>query len=52
VITYGATMRGYSSIPADLRAGTDELADWSDRAWILIGSLPPKPKRRKKKKKK
>lgn len=47
VIQYGATMRGYSSVPAELLADTDELAGWFDRAWIWIGSLPPKPTKKK-----
>ena len=40
---YGATMRGYSSVPADLLADTDTLGVWFDRSWEWIGTLPPKP---------
>ena len=32
VIQYGATMRGYSSVPAELLADTDTLAVWFDRS--------------------
>ena len=42
VIQYNSTMRGYSSIPADLVADTDTLAAWFDRSWDWIGTLPPK----------
>lgn len=42
VIQYGATMRGYSSVPAELLADTDALARWFDEAWNWIGTLPPK----------
>lgn len=40
---YGATMRGYSSVPADLLENTAAMADWFDRSWEWIGTLPPKP---------
>lgn len=43
VIQYGATMRGYSSVPAELLADAAELARWFDKAWTWIGTLPPKP---------
>ncbi len=43
VIQYGATMRGYSSVPAELLADTETLAVWFDRSWKRIGTLPPKP---------
>ena len=43
VTQYGATMRGYSSVPAELLADTDEAAAWFDRSWEWIGTLPPKP---------
>ncbi len=46
VIQYGATMRGYSSVPAELLADTDELAAWFDKSWAWIGTLPPKPTKR------
>jgi hypothetical protein len=46
VIQYGATMRGYSSIPAELLADTGTLATWFDRSWEWIGTLPPKPPRK------
>jgi hypothetical protein len=42
VIQYGATMRGYSSVPAELLADTDTLAKWFDRSWEWIGTLPAK----------
>ena len=42
VIQYGATMRGYSSVPAELLSDTDTLAAWLDRSWEWIGTLPPK----------
>ena len=42
VIQYGATMRGYSSVPAELLADTAALAAWFDRSWDWIGTLPPK----------
>ncbi len=47
VIQYGATMRGYSWVPAELLADTDELAAWFDTAWDWIGTLPPKPTKKK-----
>ena len=43
VIQYGRTMRGYSSVPAELLDDTDALREWFDRAWEWIGTLPPKP---------
>ena len=43
VIQYGATMRGYSSVPAELLTNTEALAGWFDRSWNWIGSIPPKP---------
>ena len=43
VMQYGSVMRGYVSIPDDLRADPDSLAPWFDRSWDWIGSLPPKP---------
>ena len=46
VIQYGATMRGYSSVPPDLLTSTDTLAEWFDRSWEWIGTLPPKPTRK------
>lgn len=45
VSQYGRTMRGYSTIPADLLADTDALRVWYDRAWDWIGTLDPKPTR-------
>jgi hypothetical protein len=42
VIQFGATMRGYSSVPAELLADTDTLAVWFDRSWDWIGTLPAK----------
>jgi hypothetical protein len=43
VTQYGATMRGYSSVPAELLEATAELVGWFDKAWTWIGTLPPKP---------
>jgi len=43
VIQYGATMRGYSSIPPELLADADTLAVWFDQSWEWIGTLPAKP---------
>ncbi|MBX2796582.1 MAG: TfoX/Sxy family protein [Myxococcales bacterium] len=40
---HGATMRGYSSVPATLLADTQALTQWIDRSWEWIGTLPPKP---------
>ena len=40
VIQYGSTMRGYSSVPPELLASTDSLAEWFDRSWEWIGTLP------------
>ncbi len=47
VMQYGATMRGYSSVPADLLDDTQALAAWFDRSWEWIGTLPPKPTKKK-----
>ena len=47
VTQYGATMRGYSSVPAELLADTSTLAGWFDRSWEWIGTLPPKPTKKK-----
>lgn len=47
VIQYGATMRGYSSVPAELLTDTTTLASWFDRSWEWIGTLPPKPTRKR-----
>ena len=46
VVQYGATMRGYSSVPAEVLADTDELAGWFEKSWSWIGTLPPKPTKR------
>ena len=43
VTQYGDTMRGYSSVPAELLADTDAMAGWFEKAWNWIGTLPPKP---------
>ena len=43
VFQYGATMRGYSSVPAELLADTGTLAAWFDRSWEWLGTLPAKP---------
>ena len=47
VIRYGATMRGYSSVPAELLADPDSLSVWFDRSWEWIGTLPAKPTKKK-----
>ena len=47
VLQYGATMRGYSSVPADLLADAAELAGWFDRSWEWIGTLPAKPTKKR-----
>lgn len=47
VIQYGATMRGYSSVPAELLADPDTLAVWFGRSWKWIGTLLAKPTKRK-----
>lgn len=43
VIQYGATMRGYVAVPADLFAGDDDIHTWFKRSVDWIGSLEPKP---------
>ncbi len=43
VIQHGATMRGYSSVPAELLADTEMLAGWFERSWKWIGTQPAKP---------
>ena len=40
---YGKTMRGYSTVPAELLADAETCARWYDRAWEWIGTLEPKP---------
>ena len=47
VIQYGATMRGDSSVPAELLADADTLTTWFDRSWEWIGTLPAKPTKKK-----
>lgn len=51
VIQYGATMRGYTSVPDDLLAKTKELSKWFDRAYDWIGTLEPKATTKTSKKK-
>jgi len=48
VIQYGATMRGYSSVPAELLADSGTLTVWFDRSWEWIGTLPAKPTKKNK----
>ena len=43
VTQYGATMRGYSSVPAELLGDAGTLGVWFDRSWEWIGTLPAKP---------
>lgn len=40
---YGAVMRGYVSVPADLLDDTAALAQWFDKSYEWIGTLKPKP---------
>lgn len=42
VMQYGSVMRGYVSVPEELFSDPATLAEWFDRAWDWIGSLPPK----------
>jgi hypothetical protein len=42
VTQYGATMRGYSSVPDELLDDTGVIAGWFDKSWDWIGTLPPK----------
>lgn len=49
VISYGATMRGYSSVPGDLLENTEELAGWFGRSHDYIDTLKPKPTKKPKK---
>ena len=49
---YGRTMRNYSSVPPELLANTDALADWYTRSWEWIGTLKPKPTKKPAAKKK
>lgn len=39
---YGSTMRGYSTVPEDLLARTDELAGWLTRSRAHVATLEPK----------
>lgn len=47
VIQYGRTMRGYSSIPAELLQDTETLRRWYDRSWEWIGTLEPNPTKKR-----
>lgn len=47
VQSYGATMRGYSSVPQQLLTDTDTLASWLGQSWEWIGTLPPKPTKKR-----
>lgn len=40
---YGATMRGYASVPDSLLTDSATFAVWLDRSHDWIGTLPPKP---------
>ena len=42
VVQHGRTMRGYSSVPAELFDDA-ELLRWFELAWEWIGTLDPKP---------
>ncbi len=46
VESYGKTMRGYVSVPADLLERTVELQPWFDESHDWIGTLEPKPTKR------
>lgn len=48
VSQYGATMRGYSSVPPGLLADTDRLAAWLAPSWDWIRALPSKPATKRK----
>lgn len=50
VESYGAVMRGYVSVPADLLADTDALKPWFDASHEWIGTLKPKPTKKPRKK--
>ncbi len=39
---YGATMRGYLSVPDELLHDTTALQPWFDASYEWIGTLPPK----------
>lgn len=47
VIQYGSVMRGYTSVPSNLLAKTEELSEWFDRAHDWIGTLELKPTKKK-----
>lgn len=50
VESYGAIMRGYVSVPAELLTNPDELQPWFDESHEWIGTLKPKPTTKAKKK--
>lgn len=41
-LQYGRTMRGYSTVPVELLADSDELARWLERSRAHTATLPPK----------
>ncbi len=43
IVQYGRTMRGYSTVDAELLHDTETLRAWYDRVWDWIGTLEPKP---------
>ena len=43
VMSYGAVMRGYVSVPDELFQDTKTMAGWFGKSYDWIGSLPPKP---------
>lgn len=43
VRSYGAVMRGYVSVPAELLDRPSELGEWFAQAHDWIGTLKPKP---------
>ena len=42
VMSYGAVMRGYVSVPDDLLSDTEEIGSWIKKAHEWIGTLGPK----------
>ena len=50
VESYGAVMKGYVSVPAEVLADTDALKPWFDASHDWIGTLKPKPTKKPAKK--
>lgn len=49
VIQYNSVMQGYVSVPSELLANTAAIAEWFDKAYEWIGTLPPKATKKTKK---